>query len=194
MQTNLAMTAQLEYRHPATDGWSSAEELGGAAAPIRSWLLEEGSLTGRLRRQCGERFRLRLLGYGRKLLEAPEAALLGCPPHRALLREIRMSCGDHTCIYAQTVIPEMTLQAHPWLGDLGERPLGEALAQCTELRRSAFGYRRLEPADPLYRRTMSPAAGADCVAWARRSVFGLGRTALLVYEVFFPEVATCAAC
>ena len=206
-------------RDPATGGWLSTDDLpaeAGGNGTLRSWLLETGSITERLRRQCGDRFRLRLLGCHNSALAPDDAALLGIDPEpevQALVREIRMCCDDRICIYARTIVPTPTLQAHPWLADLGERPLGDALTEHSPVQRSPFGYRELTPADALYRSAIGvqplaegahrsharptqahpnpgPAPQAQGT-WVRRSLFGLAGAGLLVYEVFLPGVVTC---
>jgi hypothetical protein len=41
-----------------------------------------------------------------------------------------MSCGDQVWVFAQTVMPDSTLCAHPWLAELGDSALGETLSDC----------------------------------------------------------------
>ncbi len=139
------------------------------------WLSESGLLTQRLRENCGERFRVRLLDS--------HSASLTC----GLRREVLLCCGDNPCIYAITEIPPATLAAHGWLGKLGDEPLGEALRSRDNVTRSAFEYALIDaarlPAD------INPAQSV----WARRSEFRIGEDSLSVTEVFLPGLARCNA-
>jgi len=151
---------------------------GGPEAPdefTQGWLSEAGLLTQRLRKNCGERFKMRLLHSQTGRATA------------GLRREVLLCCGNNACIYAITEIPATTLAAHDWLSKLGDEPLGEALRSRDNVSRSAFEYALIDaarlPAD------INPAHPV----WARRSEFRIGGDALTVTEVFLPGLAHCSA-
>ena len=73
-------------------------------------------------------------------------------------------------MFAQTVIPDSTLCAHPWLAELGDASLGETLSELSGVERSSYEYAWL----PARRsaRARAHCADADVAPaglWARRS-------------------------
>ena len=88
-------------------------------------------------------------------------------------------------MFAQTVLPASTLGQYPWLRELGDSPLGEALRQVDEpLEREPLEYAELPAGHPL-----AEAARVDGgILWARRAVYRLGGLPILVQEVFLPEL------
>jgi len=144
------------------------------SAGLRSWLTEPGLLTARLRNNCVQGFRMRVLH------DAISNAGAG------LHREVLLCCGDAVCIYAITDVPAATLAAHDWLAGLGEEPLGETLRDRADVSRSAFEYALLDP------RNLPVEAGEQrAEVWARRSTFTIGTAPLTVTEVFLPGLQSC---
>ena len=171
--------------------WQSSQRLRRALLPDdwRSWLLEPGSLTQRLRHCCGGRFHVELLGQQLQRPLRDEAEALGRPPHElALVRQVRLCCDDAPWVFARTVIPLPSLNSGlKRLDQLGSRPLGELLFSDPGMQRSIVEVSRLWPGHPLH-----PLSGAapDTPLWGRRSVFTLYRCPLLVSEFFLPQLLT----
>ncbi|NNF66230.1 MAG: chorismate lyase [Gammaproteobacteria bacterium] len=136
-----------------------------------------GSLTRRLRELCGGGFRLQLLGEQ-------------TGPGQQLLREVLMSCGDSPWVFAQTVIPQNTLAANPWIGQLGERPLGDTLFDRPGVERSDLYIARLHAGHALFDRAINAGAITNVPDYliARRSVIQFVDSELTINEIFFPEV------
>lgn len=168
--------ASLDWRNPATLGSQ------GPGPGFITWLLETGSLTQRLREACADHFGLEVVREEAAPLTGEEMAFLSLTDNAALLREVSLKCNGKPCVFAQTLIPGATLMAHPWLEDLGEKPLGEALLGRDDVRRPEYDVARLN-ADQV-----SGAVGKDCEVWTRRSRFLIDREPLLVYEVFLPAI------
>jgi chorismate--pyruvate lyase len=92
----------------------------------------------------------------------------------------------------------MTVQFFPWLRELGEAPLGEALREADQpLERDPLEYRSLASDHPLALVATSHrgmAAAGDALAdaagqlWARRAVYRLAGHPILVQEVFLPAL------
>jgi len=160
--------------------WFSEPGACGTMPPpvLLNWLTDPGLLTARLRQQCGADFRLEVI---EAIAHQPPAG-----PHEEL-RRIVLWCGDQPCIYAETLLPEPTTAAHPWLKELGNEPLGETLQTRSDVSRSGFEYALLAPAQMPF--TLSGQNDADL--WARRSSFFVGGTSLLVTEIFLPGVLEC---
>lgn len=95
-------------------------------------------------------------------------------PTRA--REVHLCCDGTPRIHARSLLPATTLTgARAALGELGTRPLGDAL----------FAYVGLE------RGPIEIAATSE--GWARRSVFRIEGAPLLVAEWFLPALEACKA-
>jgi chorismate--pyruvate lyase len=171
--------------------WQPRRQLWGGRVPppLRSWLLEDGSLTRRLRAICGSTFGLELLSstWGRPLPD--ECRLLALPcGGRALVRQVRLLCSGRPVVYARSVIPGPSLVGtNRRLARLGRRPLAEVLFAPGAAGRGPLEIAELAPGHPLY--TMAGGAGEGGSLWARRSLFFPARKALLVTEVFLPAVA-----
>ncbi|MBW3568186.1 MAG: chorismate lyase, partial [Proteobacteria bacterium] len=99
----------------------SCEELPGR---VEDWLAEPGSLTARIRARCANEFRFRLLGERQ---EENATVFDDAVASRVFCREITLGCGGTPLVFARTRIPAATLAAHPWLGELGDKPLGTRL-------------------------------------------------------------------
>jgi chorismate--pyruvate lyase len=163
-----------------------------------SWLAEPGLLTARVRELCGASMQFRMLGPLRPA-PLPESlqARLAVADAGCLLREIEFCHGTERIIFAQTIIPEATVAAFPWLRELGEAPLGEALRDADRpLERDPLEYRSLPSDHPLARAAgdrsppdQSPGtSGATMPLWGRRAVYRLAGHPILVQEVFLPAL------
>jgi chorismate--pyruvate lyase len=156
-------------------------------AQLWDWLLDPDSLTRRLQRACGPRFHVRVLvqGWGSPL--AGERRVLGMKRGgRALIREVRLMCGDTPWVFARTVIPVRTLKGRQRrMARLGTRPLGAALFADPGLRRGEVEIARLLPGDGVYEHAVPDSTEA---VWGRRSVFTLRDKPLLVSEFFLPAL------
>jgi chorismate--pyruvate lyase len=170
------MSAQNTQLKQAVNWLSEPAETGAALTPVlHGWLTDPGLLTARLRKLCGDRFQLQVL----------EETIT---QQGDMQRRIVLSCGDQACIYAETQLPASTIDANPWLRDLGNDPLGETLQNRAEVRRDSFEYALLTPEQ------LPPQipVNVDTALWARRYAFNKGATALTVTEFFLSGVIDCA--
>ena len=154
------------------------------------WLEEPGLLTARVRAACGEAMSLRMLRLERTSLELPLRDRLGVEDADCLLREVEISCGANRWIFAQSVFPLSTVGRYPWLGELGDRGLGESLARVEDVRREPLEYAELAPTHTLARAAFG-GSGSSRPAWARRAIYRLGGWPILVQEVFLPGLGHC---
>jgi len=173
---------------PEGSRWTTLEEcIGRAPEALRPWLSEPGLLTARVRAAGGPEARLCLLRLEPAPLDPELARRLGVDDSGCLLREIEFTCRDRRWIFAQSVFPESTVEAHPWLRRLGDRGLGETLSAVEDVRREPLEYRELDPEHPLAQAS-SPAGGLEGRLWARRAVYRLAGRPILVQEVFLPAL------
>lgn len=163
--------------------------------PWRNWLTDHGSLTLRLQGRCPS-FRVQRLNQTIDMPFRDEAAALGMPRNRrALVREVLLLCGSRPLVFAHTVIPLDGLRG-PWraLAGLGNQSLGATLFADPKVMRFPLEFSRLTRQDPLFRHAMRHHEGALPSLWARRSLFSLGGSPIMVSEVFLPAVLRLTAC
>ena len=140
-------------------------------ATLLSWLDEPGLLTARLRVQCGDAFRLQLVNETHQRAHATD-----------LYRQVALCCGDQPCIFAESRIPLATANAHFWLRDLGNEPLGERLQKRGDVKRGGFVFAIVQP-DRLPEWIQHSLAGTNEPLWARRSDFYIGDEDFCVFVV-----------
>lgn len=152
----------------------------------RSWLMEPGLLTERVRASCDGPFELAIVAERRDALGPADAAALHCDPAGAFIREIEMGSPGRVLVFAQTLVPGATLAREPWLAGLGDDALGPRLARMGGAEREPLEFARLEPVHALFARAWRRAAAPPCL-WARRARYRLAGGPLIVQEVFLPE-------
>lgn len=170
--------------------WLPAERLGQLSvdAHVRPWLIGKGLLTLRLKAVCGERFELRLVDQWTGLLGAGHQLALRCRDNAGLFRDVEMSNGRSVWVFAQTIMPDSTLCAHPWLAELGDSALGETLSDLSGIERSSYEYAWLPVEDAVAARALRDAEVKPAGLWARRFRLSLRGAPLLIQELFLPAV------
>lgn len=174
--------------------WRRQRRLSRAYLPahLRPWLLDTGSLTQRIIGACSKKFRVEVVRQGWVRPMRNEARALGLRPEAyALVREVRLFCGDAPWVYARTVIPRATLSGiERRLAWLRSRSLGAMLFADPSVERGEFELVQLVPGDRLYERTATLLAQRPPMIWGRRARFRLKGKALLVSEIFLPALGT----
>lgn len=162
-----------------------------ADASMRRWLIDRGSLTRRIQLRC-DAFRLELLSQHIAAIDRGERALLGVRSGvQCTVREVSLNCGQRPVVFAHSVVESRALRG-PWrmLMTLGARPLGAALFADPRVKRYPLHFRQLNRQHVLYRRARSLLERLPACLWARRSLFVLRGSRLLVTEVFLPAILT----
>jgi chorismate--pyruvate lyase len=159
-------------------------------AGLSDWLLDPASLTHRLQQLCPRQFRVQVLEQQWRYPQHDEARVLGMAPRgTALVRQVRLLCGDQPWVYARTVIPAASLQGdRRRLRGLGSRPLGAVLFADPTMKRGVVELARLLPGERLFRDATRGLGTSPAEIWGRRSVFTLSGRPLLVSEIFLPAV------
>lgn len=150
-------------------------------ADLVPWLAEPGLLTARVRAAAGDATRFHMLRLEAAPLPPTLRARLSVDDETGLVREIEFARGSVRWIFAQSVFPDSTVDRYPWLRELGESPLGEALRRVAEVVREPLEYAELAPDHPLAL-AANPEGGARL--WARRAVYRLAGAPIVVQEVF----------
>jgi chorismate-pyruvate lyase len=174
---------------PDNTQWFPAERLGQLQVEprMRPWLIGKGLTSLRMKDACGERYAARLVEQWTVLLSSEQKACLKVGDSAALFRDAELSCADQVWVFGQSVIPDATLCAHPWLAELGDCPLDEVLATLSGVERSSYEYAWLSAGDPLSARALRGAEVAPPGLWARRSRILLRGMPLLAQEAFMPS-------
>jgi len=165
----------------------------GAAAPLRRWLLDRGSLTRRIQQRCSQ-FQLELLSQRIATISRDEETIFSLRHGvRCVVREVSLHCGPQPVVFAHSVV-EMRARHGAWrmLSSLGARPLGAALFADPRVERYPLRFRWLNSRHELYRNALKLAERPPAGLWARRSLFELNGSRLLVTEVFLPAILALA--
>jgi chorismate--pyruvate lyase len=157
-----------------------------APPPLVPWLAEPGLLTARVRAAAGADTQFRMLRLEQASLPAELRARLDVNDTGGLSREIEFACAGERWVFAQSVFPDSTVARYPWLRQLGDSPLGEALRRVGDVVREPLEYAELPAAHPLAQ-LANPVGGA--ALWARRAVYRLSGAPIIVQEVFLPALA-----
>lgn len=168
--------------------WRREEQLAGPLlAPVRSWLLDDGSLTQHLI-DSGRSFSLERWSQRWEPPRLDERRLLQMPlGERAMVRQIVMRLDGEPMVYARSVFPVSTLTGPLLrLRRLANQSLGAFLFARTDMRRSPFEVALLPGTSEYLPASLRQAKPV----WARRSAFEVAGKPLLVSEVFLPGFPT----
>jgi chorismate--pyruvate lyase len=172
--------------------WADLRRVHNARVPARidPWLRDRGSLTARLIRACGERFRVRVIrqGWGKPFYS--EGQLLGMRRGEiAIVREVELFCSDRPGVFARTLIPASSLRGSVRrLTLLGSRPLGAVLFSDPRVVRGQTQAARLLPRHRLFHTASAHLQQLPAEIWGRRTLFLLNDRPILVNELFLPEL------
>lgn len=182
----------MELKFPVAQPcrWQRAEhvELPKTAA---DWLLEEGSLTQKLKRH-GHDFSVKLIGQQQAAIFDNEFELFSrhhVPvPFQASVREVLLCCDGKPWVFARSLLPLSALQHKNLnLSDLGEASLGQSLFDQDDLLRSRFEITRLDT-DHVIAKLNESLYGVSKQLWGRRSLFMTAGQSVLVSEIFLSPV------
>ena len=160
---------------------------------LRNWLLDRGSLTRRIQLRC-DRFHVELLAQRAAAVDRDECAVIGVRPGvRCVAREVSLNCGRRPVVFAHSVV-ELRAVRGPWrmLMTLEARPLGAVLFADPRVKRHPLRFRQLNRQHELYRHACALLEWPLACLWARRSLFVLPGSRLLVTEVFLPAILALA--
>jgi len=170
---------------PLDTSWCAAPVAAGA---LRRWLTDHGSLTARLTRYAGP-IKVKVLFQGLRLANRDETFLFVSPSRRVLVREVLLMKGITPLVFAHTVLAADGLRG-AWrsIARLGTRPLGAALFADPRVARYPLHQKKLPRQHPLHRRAAALLRHPPSSLWARRSIFAVGKSPILVSEIFLPAI------
>ncbi|MRI33226.1 chorismate lyase [Endozoicomonas sp. OPT23] len=151
----------------------------------RNWLLDSGSLTQRLKQECQNSFKVRVVKHECEMPTDSEQNFLNQPAIEANIREVLLICDDKPRVFARSVLPLTSLEgANRELLELGNRPLGEFLFTHPAMKRGPFEIAAL-PARQF--NAHLDQSYENETAWGRRSLFYLNDKPISVCEIFLPD-------
>lgn len=161
----------------------------GTGRGLSKWVRDRGSLTERIMARCGD-FGVKHVANRYARVNRDEARRIGVNPKTfALVREVYLCCGEKPVVFAHSVAARASLKG-PWrnLAALGQKSLGSAFLSNPRVKRDDLEFLPISKRHPLYAKSCRFMAHRPARLWARRSLFGLGRSEILVTEVFLPEI------
>lgn len=178
----------------------STEHLSLLSESLKSWLLDEGSLTARLKSRCQE-FEVKVVGEQQQLCSAAEACNLIKVGEPILVREVILYCDNVPQVFARSLLPLTSLTGQEnVLAHLGNQPLGQVLFNNPSLQRlrlelsvftkdSSVGIlaTKLVAKHSNDKISASASITEKTDLWGRRSIFMLENKPLMVAEVFLPN-------
>ena len=161
----------------------------GCGADLAPWLRDHGSLTQRIQQRCS-RFAVRNMHSGLARIALDESALLGIAPQQlAYAREVYLYADDQPVVFAHSVVAHQHLYgAWAAVRSLGSKPLGAMLFAHPLVERKPLHYKALRSTHALYQLAAAELSDQPPRLWARRSLFLLHDSPLLVTEVFLPQI------
>ncbi len=156
-----------------------AQPSPAVSSVLLDWLLEAGSLTARLQ-STGRAFQLQLMYQQSQTL--PAFLQQRWQTTSGLVREVVLYLDQQPCIYAQSFLPQHTVDALQPLATLGEVPLGHYIFTQPDLSRSHIELAYFAEGLRL------PELGIQPALWGRRSYFTLSRHEMLVQELYLPAL------
>jgi len=177
--------------------WESPSENNLAQLPVRlkDWLLDEGSLTARLKNHCHD-FHVKVVGERQEYCTKAEACDAIKCGEAVLVREVLLYCDKVAHVFARSLLPLSSLTGKAQsLASLGEKPLGQVLFNSPSLQREKLELsifsddsrvatlaKNIEQQEGSGRYDKS----SKKALWGRRSLFILENKPLMVAEVFLP--------
>ena len=174
------------------DMWAPGVEVLRSLPPtLREWLTAGGALAERIAATTGAPVGVRLVEQRLAFLSREQQALLVAPASSCLLREAVLSGLGRPWVFAQSLIPDHTLETHPWLAELGDASLAATLEAVEGVERGPFEFAPLPAVHPLAARALAGLNATPATLWARRAWYALRGRRLLLQEVFLPELVPC---
>ena len=116
---------------------------------ILSWLLENGPITKRIKKNG--LFKLHLIQDELSYIDQEDKDFIDCASDEIKLREVILFCNDEPIVFAQTIIPVETISnGFEQLGNLGNKPLGDILFEKNIFTKDKVVYALFEDASSLY--------------------------------------------
>tara|TARA_B100001250_G_scaffold265060_1_gene228554 strand:- start:7927 stop:8424 length:498 start_codon:yes stop_codon:yes gene_type:complete len=136
---------------------------------IKSWLLEEGPITSRIK--SNESFKLTLIKEQIEKVEQLEINFLGKNLGHIKIREVILYGDEQPRVFARSLIPVKTIdQGFSKLGELGTKPLGDILFEKETFKKVEVVFAKFTNSKDIF--------------WGRKAKYLVKTLPLSVMEVF----------
>ncbi len=166
--------------------WITGTECLPCSSKVRSWLLDQDSLTQKLQASAQS---LQVKVRQQVILTDSEDSLSShfASEKKVLVREVFLCCDDLPVVFAQTEIPFSTLtEQQAQLADIGTRSLGSILFKDPSMRRDQIEVAQFPLHSAVHQLCENLNQDSGFPLWGRRSLFYVNNKPLLVSEVFLP--------
>ncbi len=158
----------------------------------QSWLSDTGSLTQKIENAIGQKLHVQILRDCPQSLNSDESRYFHFRIRRCRVREVLLCANGVPLVMAHSVIPTLSSSGsnHSILR-LGTKPLGAVLFSKTRKHskpRPPRDIARLDKNCPLWKKYSKHLANLSSPLWARRTLYRLKGHAILVNEIFLPEL------
>ena len=158
---------------------------------LRDWLTSKGSLTASLKNHC-KRFHIQCLKQRQEICLTDDIKPIGLSRRcKTQVREVLLVCDGQPVVFAHSIITSHATSLNwPMLKKLGNNSLGSLLFANPEVTREIPQFARLSHTHALSRRirTALPEYADTASFYARRCLYRRKRGAMLVTEIFLPEI------
>ncbi len=151
--------------------WSSFEAIKAEISndQIKSWLLEEGPITKRIKSKAS--FRLELIQDEFSKVKDSEKKFINTDAKKIKAREVLLYGDNIPVVFARTIIPNPTIEKGLTdLGKLGTRPLGDILFEKNIFTKEEVVYASFKDRNHIY--------------WGRKARYSVKGLPFSVMEVF----------
>ncbi|QBF82954.1 chorismate lyase [Shewanella maritima] len=150
---------------------------------LKDWLLDEGSLTQKLKAHC-QQFSVTVLG---EHLHSPLDGECPHSQHPMWIREVLLSLDGTPWVFARTLIPQSIIDSpQHTFATLGNRPLGELLFNSEHITPGDIEVAQFASCGKLAYLAQSLKQEVSDTLWGRRRYFDLEGQQLIVSEIFLP--------
>ena len=156
---------------------------------LRSWLIDTGSLTEKLRGAC-RTFSVHLISQTERQAKSHEVLLLELTDSDSLIdREVQLYCNTEPVVYARSLIPVKAVSDRfEGLDTMGEKPLGEKIFSDPQLSRSPIEWSQMTENHPLFSHAVDNVCPLPAVIFGRRSLFYGAAKPISISEFFLPKI------
>lgn len=158
---------------------------------LRDWLAHKGSLTASLQKHCQD-FQVRRIKQHQEVCLKDDIRPMGLyRPSKMPVREVLLYCDDQPVIFAHTVIlARAAALSWPMFKTLGNSSLGTHLFSDAKIVKNKPQYAQIKHSHLLAKRICAelPEQREVPAFCARRCLYRRNRGAMLVTEIFLPEI------
>jgi chorismate--pyruvate lyase len=171
--------------------WQKNPNISELPPHLSPWLFYPGSFMQRMREQSVHEPRVVVLRQQWRFPLPDEKSRLNIASRSyALIREVLILSAEKKWMYARTVFPQATLTGKQrCLARLKNRSLGSVLFSDPDTQRSEFEIAKIHPHTAWHDYVAEQAKIKSEELWARCSIFTIQHKALLLTEIFLPDMS-----